>query len=233
MMNVRKSQLITWSAILALTLGWIGVANAKTTEKATMTIFHAIPLGFGADNVDIYANKVMMINGATPGALQTFSVDRGTEEVDIYAHGVVPSKTTTPLLSYKEVFLSHNYDVTFVAHLDKDSKPVISYFKNMTTSAGSKRSWLTVRHLAAAPEVDIRQNGTVLYKNLANGNERKKSFSLGTYSVDAVLAGTTTVALPAASVTLKKDLNTVLYVWGSAAKGNVQAKVQEISTKKS
>ena len=229
---MRKLHLITWSAILALSLGWIGVANAKTDEKATMTIFHAIPLGFGADNVDIYANKVLRINGAAPGAIQTFTVDRGTEEIDFYAHGVVPSPTTKPILSYKKVFLSHNYDVTFVAHLDKDSKPTISYFKNMTTQAGSKRSWLTVRHLAAAPEVDVRENATVLFKNLANGNERKKSFAINTYSLDAVLAGTTTVAVPASSVTLKKNVNTILYIWGSAAKGNIQVKAQEIETKK-
>ena len=231
-MKIRKLHLVTWGAVLALSLGWIGVANAKTDEKATMTLFHAIPLGFGADSVDIYANKVMRINGAAPGAIQTFTVDRGTEEIDIYTHGVVPSPTTKPILSYPKVFLSHNYDVTFVAHLDKDSKPTISYFKNMTTGAGSKRSWLTVRHVAAAPEVDIRQNTSDLYKNLANGNERKKSLTLNTYSVDAVLAGTTTVAVPATSVTIKKDVNTILYIWGSAAKGNIQVKVQEVDTKK-
>lgn len=218
--------------VLALTFGWIGSANAKTQENARVTVIHAIPLGFGADNVDVYANGSLLINGAVPGAMQTFTVPKGNQKIDIYPHGTVPSSSTTPLLSYKKVYLSHNYDVTFVAHLTEDSKPKLSLFKNMTTSAGKKRGWLTVRHLAAAPAVDVRANGAVTLKNLFNSNERKKSFAINSYSVDVVLAGTTTVAIPAATITLKNDVNTIVYAWGSAAKGNLQFKVQEVPLKK-
>jgi hypothetical protein len=103
----------------------------------------------------------------------------------------------------------------------------------MNTEPGSKRSWLTVRHVAAAPAVDIRANGKVIFSSLANSVERKVSLRYGTYPVDVVLAGTSTVAIPSANVTIKNNINTIVYAWGSASKGNLQYFVQELGTKKS
>ena len=123
--------------------------------------------------------------------------------------------------------------MTFIAHLDASNKPVLSLFKNMNTQPGSKRSWLTVRHVAAAPAVDIRASGKVLFSSLSNGAERKVSMRYGTYPVDVVLAGTSTVAIPSANVTIKVNVNTIVYAWGSASKGNLQYFIQELDSRKS
>jgi hypothetical protein len=47
-----------------------------------------------------------------------------------------------------------------------------------------------------------------------------------------VIAGTTTVAIPSANVMIKDNVNTVVYAWGSAMKGNLQFLIQEIALKK-
>jgi hypothetical protein len=124
-------------------------------------------------------------------------------------------------------------NVTFIAHLDASNKPVLSLFKNMNTEPGGKRSWLTVRHVAGAPAVDVRANSKVLFKSLTNGGERKVSLRFGTYPVDVVLAGTSTVAIPSANVMIKDNINTIVYAWGAASKGNLQYFVQELTPKKS
>jgi hypothetical protein len=137
------------------------------------------------------------------------------------------------VLAYRPIYLPKYTNVTFIAHLDAANKPVLSLFKNMNTEPGSKRSWLTVRHVAGAPAVDIRANSKVLFSYLSNGKERKTSLRYGTYPVDVVLAGTSTVAIPSANIAVKSGVNTIVYAWGSASKSNLQYFVQELTPKKS
>jgi len=62
---------------------------------------------------------------------------------------------------------------------------------------------------------------------------REKFLRYGTYPVDVVLAGTSTVAIPSANVTIKVNVNTIVYAWGSASKGNLQYFIQELESRKS
>jgi hypothetical protein len=207
--------------------------NKKVDPSTTFTIIHAIPATFGADKVDIYSNNKLIIDNAVPGASKSFTVDPGSQQISIYADGVLPTSETASVLSYRPIYLPKYSNVTFIAHLDTSNKPVLSLFKNMNTEPGGKRSWLTVRHVAGAPGVDIRANSKVLFRNLLNGGERKISLRFGTYPVDVVLAGTSTVAIPSANVVIKEDINTIVYAWGSASKSNLQYFIQEITPKKS
>lgn len=51
----------------------------------------------------------------------------------------------------------------------------------------------------------------------------------GTVNADVVLAGTETVALGPADLTLEEGTNTIVYAWGSAADENLDLAVQTIS----
>ena len=93
--------------------------------------------------------------------------------------------------------------------------------------AGKAR--LTVRHDAAAPAVDVRAGGTAVITNLTNPNEKSLVTGAGTVSADVVLAGTTTVAIGPADVTLKEGTSTIVYAWGSAKDNNLKLAVQTIS----
>ena len=205
----------------------------KVEQTTTFTVIHAIPATFGADKVDVYSNNKLVIDNAVPGASKSFTVDPGSQQIAIYADGVLPTSETASVLSYRPIYLPKYSNVTFIAHLDASNKPVLSLFKNMNTEPGGKRSWLTVRHVAGAPAVDVRANSKVLFRNLLNGGERKVSLRFGTYPVDVVLAGTSTVAIPSANVMIKENINTIVYAWGAASKANLQYFVQELTPKKS
>ena len=205
----------------------------KVEQTTTFTVIHAIPATFGADKVDVYSNNKLVIDNAVPGASKSFTVDPGSQQIAIYADGVLPTSETASVLSYRPIYLPKYSNVTFIAHLDASNKPVLSLFKNMNTEPGGKRSWLTVRHVAGAPAVDVRANSKVLFRSLTNGGERKVSLRFGTYPVDVVLAGTSTVAIPSANVMIIDNISTIVYAWGAASKANLQYFVQELTPKKS
>ena len=232
----RRIASVTTLALLSVLLssnGALATPKPKTkgNDLAIMTVIHAIPISFGADKVDIYSNGNLVIDNAIPGGVKSFTLEPGIQQVSIYPDGIVPTSQTVPLLSYRPIYFARNTNVTYVAHLNNLEKPVLNLFKNMNTEPGKKRSWITVRHVAGAPTVDVRASSKVLFRSLANGSERKLSLTFGTYPVDVVLAGTSTVAIPGANVMIKDDVNTVVYAWGSATKGNLQFLIQEVTTK--
>jgi hypothetical protein len=203
----------------------------KSTSPVVVTVVHAIPAGFGADKVDVYANGALLLNDAIPGAMKSFNIEPGTQQIAIYADGVTPTSDTASVLSFRPIYLANGINVSFVAHLDSTGKATLSLFKNMNTEPGKKRSWLTVRHVAAAPAVDIVTDSVTLFRSLANGYERKTSLRYGIYPVEVRLAGTTTVAIPKANITIKDNVNMVVYAWGSASKGNLGYLIQEVATR--
>ena len=205
--------------------------KVKYKEPVVMSIIHAIPPAFGADKVDIYSNGTLVFNDATPGTMKTFSLESGSQQISIYPDGVLPTSDTASVLSFRPVYLNKGMNVTFVAHLNSLDKPTLSLFKNMNTEPGNKRAWLTVRHVAAAGAVDVRTDSIALFRTLTSGYERKISLRFGSYPVKVVLAGTSTNALPPTTAQIKDNKNLVVYVWGSAAKNNLQYLIQEVATK--
>lgn len=222
---------IALSVTSTLMAGAAPKPKQKYSDPAIMTVIHAIPASYGADKVDVYSNGTLLINDATPGASKTFSLDAGTQEISIFADGVVPSSTTNAILSFRPIYLAHGMDVTFVAHLNSSEKPTLSLFKNINTEPGKKRAWLTVRHIAAAPAVDVRTDSIALFRSLASGYQRKVSLRFGTYPVNVVIAGTVNNALAPTTVEIKDNKNLVVYVWGAASKNNLQYLTQNIATK--
>lgn len=230
-----RRKIVLVALIAALITGINGAQakpKAKADPSASYTIVHAIPIGYGADVVDVYTNDKLVIDNATPGAIATFTVPRGNVTVKIYANGVKPTDTATALLSAGPVYLSKGSDYSFVAHLSSDEKAKATLFKNMTTEAGSKRSWLTVRHVAAAAPVQLRINGMAKFVPLANSMERKASLNFGSYTIDALASESTTVVVGPATVPIAKNKNVVLYVWGAKSKGSIAVLKQEIATRK-
>lgn len=221
--------------ITSLSIGAQGASarpKAKNGDLANYTVVHAIPAGYGADVVDIYTNGALVVDNATPGAMKSFAVPRGNVKVEVFANGVLPGPSTSPLLSSQNLYLANGNNLSFVAHLTADEKPKLSVFKNMVTEAGAKRSWISVRHVAAAPALQIRVNGYPKFVPLLNGMERKKSFAFGTYSVDSLYSETSTVVAGPTSIKLEKSKNVVLYVWGAKSKGNLAFLKEEIPARK-
>ena len=73
-----------------------------------------------------------------------------------------------------------------------------------------------------------REEGQVVAPALTNPNEATLTVPAGTVSADVVLAGTDTVALGPADLTLAEGTTTIVYAWGSEEAG-FELAVQTIS----
>ncbi len=215
------------AAALALPFGVAGVAAVPAMADghggdmdATVSVLHAIPEGSGADVVDVYAGDAMLIDNFTPGSLETLTVPEGTYDLAVFADGETPDGGTA-VLEAAGVEVPGGANATVTANLDADGNPALNVYVNDISEVAAGESRLTVRHIAAAPAVDVRADGAVIIENLVNPDEAIVSVPAGTYSADVVLAGTDTVALGPADLALDEGSNTIVYAWGSAEAGNL------------
>lgn len=211
-------------AVLALAGATFGLAApANAADEATVSILHGVP---GA-TVDVYANGKSLLTDFTPGTLtDPVMLAAGNYDLKVTAAGAGAGGAA--VIEANDVTVPAGANITVVAHLSADGKPVLTPFVNDTSQVAAGKARLTVRHTAAAPAVDVRANGTAALKDLTNPNEAKADVAAGTITADVVLAGTDTVAIGPADLTLKEGTNTIVYAWGSAADSNLKLAVQTI-----
>jgi hypothetical protein len=234
---MRISRKFVYLTVLLTLIAGAEFASAKAkpkplpTDDFIYTVIHAIPSGYGADVVDIYADTTMIIDNATPGTIKSFTTSHNNLTIRIYANGVVPSGTTSPILSSSVLMPSRGTTLSFVAHLNEIEQPRLSTYKDVVTRAGIKRSWLTVRHVAAAPAVQFRINGSPTFIPITNTVERKRSLPFGLYTLGATYPETSTIVTAATPFEMKAKTNEVIYLWGAKSKSNLGFLRQEIMTK--
>lgn len=199
-------------------------AHAAQSESATVSVLHAVP----GLTVDVYANGDELIPDFTPGTLSDpLTVPAGSYDLQVFADGDDPA-TADPAIEANDVNVPAGANATVVAHLDADDSPQLTPFVNDTSTTAPGEARLTVRHTAAAPAVDVRADGEVLFGDVVNPQEGTADVGAGTYSADVVLAGTTDVAIGPADLDLTEGTNTIVYAWGSAADDNLQLATQTI-----
>ncbi len=200
------------------------IAPANAAEDATVSVLHAVP----GVTVDVYANGAELIPNFKPGTLtDPLTLPAGKYDLQVFADGADPD-TEKPAIEANDVEVPAGANATVVAHLGADGKPRLTAYANDTAPAKAGDGRLTVRHTAAAPAVDVRADGNVLFDNLANPDAASADVGSGTYSADVVLAGTEDVALGPADVPVKEGTSTIVYAWGSAEDGNLDLAVQTI-----
>ena len=86
-----------------------------------------------------------------------------------------------------------------------------------------------MRHIAAAPAVDILAGGAPVIEDLVNPNESTLDLPASTVSAAVALAGTTDPVLGPADVPIQDGVLTIVYAWGSAEDDNLALAVQTVS----
>ncbi len=213
------------AGLVALIAAPMAAANAtEGAGEATVSVLHGVP----GLTVDVYANGEELIPDFEPGTLtDPLSLPAGTYDLQVFADGDTPD-SADPAIEANGVQVPAGANATVVAHLDADGNPALTPFVNDTSATAPGESRLTVRHTAAAPAVDVRADGEVLFPGLTNPNEESGDVPAGTYSADVVLAGTEDVALGPADLDLAEGTSTIVYAWGSAEDGNLDLAVQTI-----
>lgn len=194
-----------------------------TGGQATVSVLHAVP----GLTVDVYAGDDELIPNFTPGTLtDPMKLDAGSYDIKIFADGEGPDGK--PAIE-KKVDVPADANATLVAHLTADGKPTLDAFVNDTSKVPAGKARLTVRHVAAAPAVDVRAGGKPVFTDLVNPKEAKGEVAAGTVKADVTLAGTDTVVLGPADLNLAEGSNTVVYAWGSANDKNLALKTQTLT----
>ncbi len=200
------------------------MSPASAADDATVSVLHAVP----GLTVDVYANGDELIPDFEPGTLaDPMRLPAGTYDLQVFADGDKPGKDK-PAIEANGVEVPAGANATVVAHLGEGGDPMLSLFANDTSATSPGEARLTVRHTAAAPAVDVRANGDVLFGKLSNPNEASADVPADTYSADVALAGTNKVAIGPADLDLGEGTHTIVYAWGSAEDGNLDLAVQTI-----
>src|SRR3712207_4669443 len=185
------------------------------SHTATVSILHAVP----DTPVDVYANGEELIPDFQPGTLtDPLQLPAGSYDLAVYPAGSDPA-STEPAISADDVAVPAGANATVVAHLGEDGTPVLTPFVNDVSAVPAGEARVTVRHTAAAPAVDVRAGGSPVIPGLSNPNEQSLTVPAGTVSADVVLAGTSTVAIGPADLTLGEGTSSIVYAWGSEAAG--------------
>ncbi len=201
-----------------------GTASAAAADMASVTVVHGIP----NTPVNVFVNGKSTLADFKPLTVAgPLELPAGTYDVKVYP-AADTAGTGTPVIQASAT-VTAGENVSLVAHLSADGKPTITPYVNDTSSIAAGSGRLIVRHDAAAPAVDVRANEKVAFSGLVNPKEVSADLPAGTISADVVLAGTSTVVIGPADVTVKEGTDTIVYAVGSAADKTLGVVVQSIS----
>ena len=176
-------------------VGQAGTSNFQLLSQrvplaAKVTVVHGIP-GLGAP-VTVAANGANLFTFDFRETVGPLTVLPGTYAFDAIVNG-------NSVLNRSDV-VARGDDVTIVANLDGNGGPTLSAFPNETSSVASGNARVTIRHLAAAPAVDVIvenvgnptvTNPIATIPGLSNGMEVVASLPLGILSIRLSVNGST------------------------------------------
>ncbi|WP_062303452.1 DUF4397 domain-containing protein [Demequina subtropica] len=222
---MRTSILAGIAAGTLLAAGTAAPALAVDDGKAELSVLHGVP----DLTVDVYVDGALTLDDFAPGDLAgPLELDPGTYSVAITAADAADD--SDPVLGPVDLPLEEGMSYTAVAHLDEAGDPTASLFTNDLTAPASGEGRLTVRHVAAAPAVDVWADGDVVFESLANPDEVMADLPVGTYEAAVSLAGETDPVLGPTDVAIEEAVNTIVYAWGSAEGGSLAVAAQTVAT---
>ncbi len=203
-------------------LGAVAPANAAE-GAAKLSVLHGVP----GLTVDVYVNDALTLDNFEPGDLAgPLELPAGTYSVAITASDAADA--SAPAIGPIDLPLEAGKDYTAVAHLTEAGDPTATLFTNDISQTAAGEGRLTVRHVAAAPAVDVLAGGAPVITNLTNPNEQLLNLPAGVVSASVAAAGTTDPVIGPADVDVAEGVNTIVYAWGSLEDDNLALAVQTI-----
>ena len=213
----RWPRAIALALVASIASWWVAAPAAPASSGgAKVTVVHAVP----GLKVDVYVNDSLFLEDFKPSTIVgPVGLAAGAYDIEI-----TPANSSAVALS-STANLTHGDDLSLVAHLDEAGTPSLSAFDNRKAAVQPPRAGITVRHVAAAPAVDVRvkrpsnKSWTTIVPGLENGAEATGALRLGRTLADVVPAGTSQRVIGPARVPLKPHKHTFVYAWGSATAG--------------
>lgn len=198
-------------------------ASAATGGTASLAVLHGVP----DLTVDVYVDGTRTLDDFTPGTLAgPLDVPAGAHTLAITAADAADA--SQPAIGPVDVTLEAGGSYTAVAHLTATGDPTATLFTNDISAVPAGQGRLVVRHVAAAPAVDVLAGGSPVVTNLSNPDEQSLTVPAGTVSAAVAATGTTTPVIGPTDLTIAEGADTIVYAWGSLDAGNLALAVQTI-----
>lgn len=216
---MRKA-IMTLVALMLLVVPGTALAQAS---DGTVTVVHGVP----GLLVDVYVNDALTLEDFAYGTV-TDPLTLAAGDYDIDIRGADADPTSDPVLT-ELVTLPAGANATIQANLDGAGSPVISVWVNDISTIDAGNGRVTVRHTAAAPNVDILANDGALFSDVPNGAEGAADVPAADYNVKVTAAGdASTVVTEVPALTIPEGTNVIVYAIGDLSGGTFQLAVQSI-----
>ena len=197
------------------------------SDYALLSVLHGVPDLV----VDVWVNGKLAVDDFEPGDLAgPLKLDDGRYTIAITAADA--TSADDPVIGPVKVALKEGRNYTAVAHLDASGEATATLFKNDTSASPKGEGKLTVRHVAAAPAVDVLAGDTAVIEGLENPEQKVLTLKAGTVSASVAAAGTTEPLIGPADIQVKKGKNTIVYAWGSLEDDSLGVAVQVVDSDK-
>jgi hypothetical protein len=193
---------------------------------ATLSVLHGVP----GLTVDVWVDGKLTLDNFAPGTLAgPLNVPDGDHKIAVT--GADAASADNPVIGPVRVDLEAGGDYTAVAHLAADGTPTATLFANDTSASPDGKGKLTVRHVAAAPAVDVLTGDTAVIEGLTNPRQKTLTLKAGTVSASVAAAGTTNPLIGPVDVEVTAGKNTIVYASGSLADNSLRAAVQVVDSR--
>ncbi|MBT2596565.1 DUF4397 domain-containing protein [Arthrobacter sp. ISL-72] len=216
------------SLVVALTFATPAQAGGWQHDDAPakLSVLHGVP----GLTVDVWVDGNLTLDDFAPCTLAG-PLELAAGDYDIAITASDATSADNPVIGPVNVELNDGGNYTAVAHLTADGAPTATLFTNDTKALrNDNKGKLTVRHVAAAPAVDVLAGGAAVIEGLSNPDEATLKLEAGTISASVSAAGTTAPVIGPADVTVEAGKNTIVYAWGSLADGNLAVAVQVVDS---
>lgn len=216
---MRKG-LMTLIALMIMVLPATALAQSS---DGTVTVVHGVP----DLTVDVYVNDALTLEDFEYGTVtDPLTLPAADYDIDIRAANADPA--SDPVLT-QVVTLPAGANATIEANLDGAGAPKISVWVNDVSTIAAGNGRVTVRHTAAAPNVDILADDGDLFLNVPNGEEGVADVPAGDYNVKVTAAGdAASVVTEVPALTIPEGTNVIVYAIGDLAGDSFQLAVQTI-----
>jgi len=227
---MRKTSYAAGALSLVAALTFAAPAQAggwhHDDAPAKLSVLHGVP----GLTVDVWVDGNLTLDDFAPGTLAG-PLELAAGDYDIAITASDATSADNPVIGPVNVELDDGGNYTAVAHLTADGAPTATLFSNDTKApSNDNKGKLTVRHVAAAPAVDVLAGGAAVIEGLSNPDEATLKLEAGTISASVAAAGTTAPVIGPADVTVEAGKNTIVYAWGSLADGNLAVAVQVVDS---
>ena len=221
---MRKTIAVGVIAGFALAAGFAVPAQAISATTADLSVLHGIP----DTPVDVYVNGKLTLDDFQPGTLAG-PLDLAAGDYTVALTAPDAADDSAPILGPATITLQAGKSYTATANLTAAGTPALNLFTNDISQTKAGEGRLTVRHVAAAPAVDVLAGGTAVIQGLENPKESTLNLPVGTVSASVAAAGTTDPVIGPADVSIQDGVLTVVYAWGSLEKGDLALAVQNVT----